>query len=132
MVGRSYCYASEAKMHNLKSPCNVLSRLRGPFLCLLNCFGQACPQLSSSLSFGPCFVLSSQGRQSIIHDRMVFFSLCFLVLSFSVFYMETDVVKYTIKINFNYDNAFLSLQIPREALLSLLFFVVNDSKKVMR
>lgn len=46
--------------------------------------------------------------------------------------METHVVEYTIKINFIYDNMFLALQIAGEGLLSLLFFIVNDSKKVMR
>jgi len=106
--------------------------LWGPFLCLLNYFSKASPQLSSRLSFGPCFILSSLGRQSIIHDRLVFFNLCFLVLNFSMSCTQTCVVEYTIKINFIYNNTFLALQIPREGLLRLLFFIVNDSKKVMR
>lgn len=106
--------------------------LYGPVLCLLNYFHEVSPQLSSSLSFGRCFILSSPGRQSMRNDWVVFFSLCFLVPSFSVSYMETNVVEYTIKINFICDNTFLAVQIPREGLLSLLFFIVNDSKKLMR
>lgn len=59
----SYCYASEAKMHNLKSPCNILLGVWDPFLCLLNDISKASPQLSS-ISFGPCFILSSLGGKA--------------------------------------------------------------------
>lgn len=46
--------------------------------------------------------------------------------------METPVLEYTTKMNFINGNTCPTLQIPREGLLNLHFFIVNDSPKVMR
>lgn len=76
--GWTGCYASEVKTQSKSFSFFFFFVLCSPFLCWIILVGA---QLSSNLSFGPCFVLSSLGKQSTVHD---FPRLCYPVFSFSV------------------------------------------------
>lgn len=104
-MSRFCVYASEAKPRN---PRVLFMFFLGSIL-LLNDFSKAGAQLSFSLSFGPCFVLSSLGKPSTMHD---FSRLCFLVFSFSVLHGNSCSGIDTTKMNFIYDNTCPALQIP--------------------
>lgn len=88
------------------------------YILVLNSFSKAGAQLSFNLSFGLCFVLSSLGKPSTMHD---FSRLCFLVFSFSVLHGNSCSRIYRTKMNFIYDNACPALQIPSGGIIKLAF-----------